>query len=343
MKVKVKFGAETFEERECRPVRLPDGREGAVWRGQAFALVDGEIDAAGEGLAPSLCREAAADAGAPAYVVQANYVLLAGSVLDADSAALRLARAGVEVLRRGRYVGEPVPGFDADWFLRVEYEAGEALEARIALALGTPATPAPRGADARERLIAVELERALERARAAKAEIERLKEEAGEIDRFRDDASRERDLAEVERQRREAAEFQAAEAEQRVRELLAGRPQSAPTRAGRRTAEEIDDVLAALLPRIRLVRDTRDTVATEFESRQGFYRALGELERSTQGLPAEWKAVKGASAWIERHVSNGRDNNGRAYARLDKSDRCWNVLVSFKAQQPRDIDWLKRN
>src|ERR1700736_891605 len=51
-----------FETRECALVRLPDGREGAVWRGLAYPLElpDHRIEMGGEAFPPGDCvhREA---------------------------------------------------------------------------------------------------------------------------------------------------------------------------------------------------------------------------------------------------------------------------------------------
>jgi hypothetical protein len=97
----------------------------------------------------------------------------------------------------------------------------------------------------------------------------------------------------------------------------------------------------APLPRTRPPRDTLDVAATEFLSRRGFYRALDERDRSTRGMPSAGKIVMGAPGRIERHVSQGQDDTGRPYARLDRADRKWDVLVSHKGEQSRDIDGLR--
>ncbi len=343
MRVSIKHGTEIFEERECRIAALPDGRNAAIWRGLAYALIDGAIDVSAEGVAPALCGPVEFAPQAAGYALRETvggaYVLLSGSVMRAKKSAADLTRAGLSVARSGRYVGEPLPGLEPDWFIRIAAVPGDDLGARVADALGAPVERFQDG-DLRERLLAAELEKALEKAAAAKEELARLESAESELQILRDTVSLTRDLAEADRQRREAAELQAVETQRRVDQLLAERAlraEPSTNRSGRRIADEIDDVLSTLLPRIRLIRDTRDVVATEFFSRKGFYRALGELDRSTQGIPSEWKAVKGAAPWIERHVSNGQDNTGRAYARFDRSDRRWDVLISDKNDQPKDV------
>src|SRR5579871_3051781 len=48
------------------------------------------------------------------------YVLLTGPFAVRDEAAASLRGTGVTVLRAGRYLGDPVDGFAADWFIRLE-------------------------------------------------------------------------------------------------------------------------------------------------------------------------------------------------------------------------------
>ncbi|WP_143018168.1 hypothetical protein [Belnapia rosea] len=111
---------------------------------------------------------------------------------------------------------------------------------------------------------------------------------------------------------------------------------------GRRLPEEMQTVLAALLPRVRLLRDSLTVACGEFGNRQAFYRACAELQQSTARLPPAWKKLQGLDAWWERHISNGEDDAGRLYTRLDRTDLCWEILLSHKGEQPRDIAWLRR-
>jgi hypothetical protein len=62
----------------------------------------------------------------------------------------------------------------------------------------------------------------------------------------------------------------------------------------------------------------------------------------TGGRPDGWKALRGTERWWERHVSTGQDDSGRAYARFDPIRRRWELLLGWKADQTRDIGWLKR-
>jgi hypothetical protein len=336
MKVRIRVGPDIVEERECASVVLPDGREGAIWRGLAFALADGAIDAQSQGFAPDECRRSAPP---PPYATRATvggfYVLLQGSVIERDDAARACERAGLAVVRSGRYLGEPVSGLSPDWFLRLSVEPDVTNLERLASALGAPSTVGQASGDLRDRTLAWALEEALSRLQAAEAA-------QSEMRVWRDHAAETERQAEADSASLEAAQQEAAEA-RRVLAALRAESATRPTlKSARGVADEIEDALAALLPRIVLVRDSLDVVATEFSSRQAFYRALAEIDRGEQGLPAEWKSVKGASGWIERHVSTGENNAGRLYARLDRSDRRWNVLASFKLAQSLDIDWLKK-
>jgi hypothetical protein len=48
----------------------------------------------------------------------------------------------------------------------------------------------------------------------------------------------------------------------------------------------------------------------------------------------------GAERWLERHFGTGRSDDGRIYFRK-RDDGRYDVLISDKAAQRRDIDRLK--
>jgi hypothetical protein len=100
--------------------------------------------------------------------------------------------------------------------------------------------------------------------------------------------------------------------------------------------------METLLPRLNFERDSLTVAASEYANRKALYRSLGELAVSER-LPANWKAVQGAAGWWERHVSNGQDNTGRLYAHFHSPHRRWNVLISNKAEQARDMIWIGRS
>ena len=95
-----------------------------------------------------------------------------------------------------------------------------------------------------------------------------------------------------------------------------------------------------LRPDVELLRDSLTVAVGEFESRTGFYRSIKELPVEG-GRPEGWKRVQTAERWWERHVSNGRGNTGRAYARFDTRTRRWGFLLGWKSEQVRDIAWLQ--
>jgi hypothetical protein len=113
---------------------------------------------------------------------------------------------------------------------------------------------------------------------------------------------------------------------------------SEPTRAAGRLQDEIDLLITTLRPDLRFLRDSLTVIAGEFADRRALYRAVLELGSDVVG--SSWKRIWGASTWLERHVSTGQDDSGRIYARRAK--KRWNLLVSHKSQQSRDIAWLSR-
>ena len=346
MLIKIRDGASEIATQDCRILNAPDGRPCAVWRGLAFPLLAPEdaIDLAGEAFPPGLC-------GAPREVEPASrwtivrgdaetYVLLAGSRETLDGVVRALTGDGVEVVRTGRYLGEAA---EADWFVRLARERDQDVLACLERTLGSP--EADRPGDLRAEVLRAEVVSAHAREAQIRAErdllrrdlVARLSADSMALEAVRDD---------LERERAARVDAEAALAENAARiERARVDPSTEPaprTRSARVVEREMEAALTALLPRARLLRDTLTVVAIEFADRRGVYAALRELQASERGVPSAWKTLRGLDGWIERHVSNGQDDSGRAYARLDPSDRTWQVLVSHKGQQARDIDWLAR-
>ena len=156
------------------------------------------------------------------------------------------------------------------------------------------------------------------------------------------------ELAEEQRLRHEAevakataeAALEAARAELELARVAPAIPRQAPRAHACRT--EIADALGSLLLNLNLLRDSLTVAASEYASRKALYRSLVELASVDGRLPPNWKAVQGASRWWERHVSDGQDNTGRLYAQFVPETRQWHVLISDKAEQPRDMAWLRR-
>jgi hypothetical protein len=351
MRVQVSDGEGFIESSECREVQLPSGERGVVWRGLAYALGEGDtIRIDGDAVAPSLCiAEVSASASAlhqpsPSLAIidgdgQA-YVILQGSVADAEGGAARLKDAGITVHRYGRYLGDPVDGFVGDWFIRVAKPDQGDWRALVAATLESPAAGTQSPADAwalRCRLLETELEAA--RIRSAK-----LHERVSELGLKLAEADNQ-SKAEIDRLLEAVGEMQRQSPRPETIPELPSTLQSEPFRPKLQQGklrDEVASVLKALLPRIDLVGDSVTFIVSELETRTHLYRALSQLCSAGAGMPANWKKLKGVPKWWERHVSTGQSDAGRIYACLDQSSNHWLVLVSHKGDQSRDIAWLTR-
>jgi hypothetical protein len=355
IQIVVRDGTARLETRPCRVLLLPNGATGALWRGLVYPVgKDSGIDIAGDAFAPGLCRPppgGGAESAGFAVIEGAEeaYLLLSGPVAVRETAAARLRAAGLSVLRTGRYLGDPVDGIAADWFVRLEIPpGGEPVAPLVSQILGVPPASPDRtpGADSvvRGRLLRDELAAARAEAAGLRAELTRARmtadrgtEASNESESLRDEAARERRL-------REAAEAARAAAEAALEDARpAPVPSSRPPSSRMRLQDEIAAVVETLLSNLNLIRDSLTVAAVEYSSRRALYRALAELAGAVGRLPPQWKAVQGAAAWWERHVSDGQDNTGRLYARFVSSSQRWDVLISDKAEQTRDIAWLRRN
>jgi hypothetical protein len=352
-------GSERLEIRRCRMIALPDGRAGAVWRGLVYPTYRGNhIDIASEAWPPTACISGAnslPDSGFASVQGAAEaYLLLSGSVAVREAAAASLRAAGVFVLRAGRYLGDPIDGLSADWFVRFEKPAGDGpLDELLARVLGRQRvrqdTPPEKAPETRLRLLQDELARARERATALRSELAsarvmatRHASAASNGDVLRTEIANEQRLREVAEAGKAAAEaaLEATLAELEV--VRAGAALPRPTAPRTRLHDEISGVLETLLPNLNLLRDSLTVAASEYASRKALYRSLAELAAGAGRLPANWKAVQGIAGWWERHVSDGQDNTGRLYALFLRGDRRWDVLISDKGEQSRDMVWLRR-
>jgi hypothetical protein len=295
-----------------------------MWRGVAYPLLDGSrIDV---GTIPP--ETACGDRFAILSGQDATWVLMAGLPGALVGAKRCLEAAGIDVFRSGRWLGETVRSQSFDWFLRC---SGKVQPESIRAALGEAHTEAEsddapaRVAVLEQRLVELRAELVQLESRLRAAAPASLPEPA-----FPEPA---RDVA-------------LEEALRQVRDLQA-RLDNVPLRqplvkgGGARLMEELGAALAALRPDVLLLRDSLQVVVGEFAGRGGFYRALQELPPAG-GRPDGWKALRGADRWWERHVSTGQDDGGRAYAQFDPNTRRWGVLLGWKAEQARDIEWLRR-
>jgi hypothetical protein len=321
----------------CRRTTLPDGAPGVFWRGVAYPLLPGDrIDV---GVQPA--------AEPPAYHAvipgeEASWVLIQGMQAALQNARRTLETNGVIISRTGRWLGDPVGQVAFDWFLRCEGRLDEQQVKRLL----AQSEPIPVESDSGARLAVLEqriaglladvaraedgLRRSLETPHAS--DVEHLPPPAsGSV--FQPDPALQNALEEILLLR---ASLEAIGADHH----LASRGNSvAPQTA--RTGDEVIGLLAALRPDILLIRDSLLVVFGELHSRSGFYKTLSELPVSGS-RPEGWKMLRGAERWWERHVSTGRNDHGRVYARYDTVLRQWSVLFGWKVDQPRDIAWLKR-
>ncbi|PNP99533.1 hypothetical protein A8G00_04985 [Sphingobium sp. SA916] len=117
------------------------------------------------------------------------------------------------------------------------------------------------------------------------------------------------------------------------------RPNS-PVATGRRQGRadtELQTVMRVLLPGIELVRGSTDFILTEIEDRRDLYGKLRLLVDHPVSVGG--KRVHAANGWLEVHMSTGRGRDGRLYYK--KREQGWSVLVSDKAAQANDFQWLK--
>jgi hypothetical protein len=327
MRVTVNDGLELVDERECRIVALPDGRPAAFWRGLAYPVCNGVINVGGPGFPPAVCRNSEPTASTLNYALRGTvdglYVMLRGSVTEAELAASKLKGSGLSVARLGRYLGEAVPCFDADWFLRVAADPTEEVQARIAAVLGgPPAWRDERGL--RERLLAAQLERALERDAEAKAALSRLEAARNEAALLDDAAAQSRAEAEAERQLREVAEAHAKQAQERIAELEAERTAlrvEPAKRSDRAVANEFDVAMEVFLPRIKLLRLARHRALRILVSAGGLSGAFAT--RLLDARDSQLMEIR------SRHIPLDRTT----YLRW--TEQCWSSLCAPGSHRPQ--------
>lgn len=353
IEVSVFIGEQLVEKRMCRGARTPDGESGVIYRGLVHPLLDGgRIDLAGPASVPETYDATPTSSRSERFSFmwgdRTGYLLVEGSVANREAAASALRAAGADVLRAGRYLGDPLEVLSPDWFVRFDSfgQAPDVLERAVSEML---AIKLHVGGDSnkdklRLQLIGIELAEARSQAAALRAENARLRVERAEAKAAQDIA----DLNAAERVDAERAELIAALAEEaRARveaEALALEsrpPLPAVMTATRSLQNEIDTVIEVLLPHVHLLRDSLLVIAVEYRDRKALYRALAQLDPSLGRPPSTWKKLAGLEYW-ERHISDGASDAGRVYSWLDTRARMFRVLVSRKGEQTRDIAWLRQ-
>jgi hypothetical protein len=307
----------------CTRTAMPDGSPGVIWRGVAYPLLPGDRIEIG---APH--RQNQGISHAVVAGEEATWILLQGLPATLQAACGALARNGVEVSRSGRWLGEPADGVAYDWFLRC---VGAVDPTVVANVLGAPVA-APATIDAAARVLVLEQRIADLLAELARVELA-----------LRHAANTTAPAVPAAPTAPDPALIEALEQLATLRRRIAAAETSPvpPSGAAVRLRDEVAAFLAALRPDVRLLRNSLTVVVGEFESRVGFYRAIRELP-SSGARPDGWKTVHAAEKWWESHMSNGRDNTGRAYARFDTKTRQWGLLVGWKSEQAQDIAWLQR-
>ena len=315
-----------IETRRCRILHLPDDARAALWRGLAWPLGDGNmIDVTG----PAFTLLPEETPAAPGFgLIEAEdegWLVLDGSVVVRDAAARALRQAGITILRSGPWLGDPVDGVAGTGFIRFIRPSANDLREAIAKILQKSVNPPSAPTDPGERIRALTVELLETRAALARSDAEPREassETAIELSRV---------------QQENAALLQENfDLRQQLGESVAVH-QDASRPAGR-LQNEIALLLASFRPDLRFLRDSLTVVSAEFADRRGCYRAL--LELGPEALGRSWKKIQGPASWWERHISNGRDDSGRIYVR--RAERSWDVLVSHKSQQSRDVAWLAR-
>jgi hypothetical protein len=320
--------------------RLPSGGIGAMRKGQVFPLQpDSTIDISGVFHFPDQCAHLIEPPNDPipvAWTLSADdppLVLIQGDETARDALLAAVEAAGGRIWATGPYLAasqslETAP----DWFAVPERLSRPALQtALVAVCAASAPVEIPQG----DRLTA-----AAEREAVLRQALERLRAETrSAADKISELAARlhETEIAWTEEATARAAAEQLAEAARQAA-VPSGAPATPPASA-RRAAEELADAVAALLPRLNLLRGSRETLAFSFRNRTAVLRALRELQDRPSEVLTGWKMIRGAGSWRERHISNGQDDSGRLYARLNASGEV-DVFLSGKGSQDRDIAWL---
>jgi hypothetical protein len=321
---------QSIETRSCRLVHLPNGTRAALWRGLAWPIgVRDTIDIAGPAY-PLLTQDLAPG---PLFGLidgaEQAWLVLEGPITSRDTAVSTLRQAGITVLRSGPWLGDPVDGIVGTSFICFVRPDTDDLRQTITKILeGTIAPSKARPNPAvREHALTIELMQA--RAEVAQLQTVRQKHALSVF------ANTDNELAYMRRQNFALLE-EIADLRRQLTEVVPIHPE--PRRAVARLQDEVASFIATLRPDLRFLRDSLTVLSGEFADRGGLYRAVAELNSDILGR--SWKKIHGAPGWWERHVSNGQDDSGRIYARTTGGS--WDLLVSHKSQQTRDIVWLSR-
>jgi len=188
-----------------------------------------------------------------------------------------------------------------------------------------------------ERLLALQDERR-EESRAAEALAEDLEKAIDEWDR----ASREATNAKavVETLNGQIEDLQAALTA--IQRTTARETEARSRSASKRSRlVDLEVTIEALLPEMRLIAGSLDFIAHEVFDRRNLFTVLRQLSHDPGDMQS--KRVQGGGRWLERHFNTGQSNDGRIYYRKlkDSTATAYDVLISDKHNQPRDLQRLK--
>lgn len=129
--------------------------------------------------------------------------------------------------------------------------------------------------------------------------------------------------------------------EARILELEHAATDPSPGYRRKSLREELAGLLDALLPGVVLIRDSLGVIQRELENREPVLRELRRLCWEPAAIVADAKRIQRAPEWREIRFRTGQQDDGRLYFR--KRDQVWHVVVSFKEDQKRDLEYLQHH
>jgi hypothetical protein len=153
--------------------------------------------------------------------------------------------------------------------------------------------------------------------------------------------------ADVSTKAAETARRQAEEQLEKLQEALAqaktDRPVSAPKSRRNRQAD-LETSFSMLLPSLVFLRDSLRFAAEQVFDLRALLIQLTRLNVNQINL-LEGKKLRDANKWWESHFSTGQGRDGRLYYRQTGGNpvSTYQVLLSDKLAQSRDLEWLRRN
>jgi len=101
---------------------------------------------------------------------------------------------------------------------------------------------------------------------------------------------------------------------------------------------DVRQLVAAVFPDVCASEHSYDVLRHECPRRDHVFQRLFEIRRQ---IVAGSQKVESCASWREVHFSTGQDDDGRIYYR--KATSRWEVVISRKRYQKRDLKWLRSN